>query len=409
MEEIKLSEYDRTVIPIAKCSESDQTIIRDLGKSKEIKVYTTRDNYIIETNGAIGFIQLSTVKITIHPKFMNLSSHILQLLLIADKLPKASLAKTKLGGNLSIYEFIARYYIECVQQILRNGPKFDYLTYRETLPIVKGKISPLQSYTKSMGLFHQFSQIIEDYQADLLENQIILAGINYILKFPILQYTQKTLRSLRDQFELFTSEGILNASNLQRIVFNRSNWYYQSGIDLLRLLLDRNFISSYLVPGKYAFSWFTIDMPYIYEIFIEKLLQHIFPDRKISTQKLQVDVIEDSQNRNFQRYVKPDVLFSINDRNLVIDAKYKPLEKGVKIGDIYQLHFYGEIWGRKAVLIYPGNSVTTEYITTTPNNHVEVNIMVLTVPVTTVLDEWYFKESEILAAIRETISYFAND
>ncbi|MEX0995946.1 MAG: hypothetical protein WDZ45_02720, partial [Flavobacteriaceae bacterium] len=139
-----------------------------------------------------------------------------------------------------------------------------------------------------------------------------------------------------------------------KIKFNRKTIGYQKAIEIARLILLHYHPD--LSKGKDDVLALMFDMNFLWEKFV-----------LVSLQKNRVFKVRGQDSRYFwkphggkRRKIKPDITIHLNDKNFVIDTKWKLVDNKPSMEDIRQMYAYHHYFkADKVALLYPGTNKYT--------------------------------------------------
>jgi 5-methylcytosine-specific restriction enzyme subunit McrC len=219
---------------------------------------------------------------------------------------------------------------------LKKGIYKEYITEQDNLPVLKGK------YLINENLKYNFTKNkiyceYDEFSPNNTLNQFFLYVVKTLQKFVKDKKLLKQCELILDEVE-FTQIDI----NKLNIHFNRLNQRYKTSYEVALLILQKTI--PLFNQGKKSFA-FLFDMNSLFEKFIARMIKEQFEDVKIP-----------KKSRKFgELYLKPDII--INSKNLIIDCKYKIIDKD-KIAtrdDRYQMYVYGNNFEKieTTMLLYP--------------------------------------------------------
>ncbi len=285
--------------------------------------------------------------------------------------------------------FMALHFLYLTKQLARKGLRKGYTKQTESLTNrVKGKIN-LKHTIKKHHIKAKHNKVVCTYTkhtSDILENRIIKSAlrlcsrhISYFNKPQINQLLRQNLTSFQK-----ISDVKITKEDFKRVRHSPFFQEYKEAIRLARLLHDRFAftLSSNLTittkSNKIKVPQFFIDMPELFERYVEIKLREVYKD------KLWVGY----KYNGFQTIIgklRPD--FLVKGEGIIIDAKYKDFYINLQNNtnelkkdhnaeikkDLQQLALYGRTEKilnktgpiKKHILIYPANNASRNF---DPNN-----------------------------------------
>ena len=95
------------------------------------------DQWEVRVSDAVGAISVGTAEFIVQPKIPQ--SHLLYLLDRSGLLPRLDPQQVALSAGASLWELVARWYVEAVERLLRRDLIKDYRSTLEVLPVIRGR------------------------------------------------------------------------------------------------------------------------------------------------------------------------------------------------------------------------------------------------------------------------------
>ena len=307
--------------------------------SKAIQPYFRAGFDGIKPKNYCGFFAIDTQNYFIAPKIThsdrdNLDIFIYMLIYVYDiPISNPQLVEASSMGH-RVFELFIRFFADTLLKELKRGVFKSYITKEENLKSLKGK------YLVEKNLSNFYNQNIycefDEFSEDNLLNQFFLYAIGVFKHFS----NYKNLH----RCEMMLSGVAVRVFEYDRFefVFDRMSQRYKESFDVAMVILKR------LTPltdkrDEKSFG-FLFDMGVVFEKFVAKLYQEIYPDTQIQ-----------STDRFNDLHLKPDIITP----HLIIDTKYKNISKdGIKRDDKYQMFVYGINFDiEDTMLLYPKHLV----------------------------------------------------
>jgi len=270
------------------------------------------------------------------------------------KLDAISNAKLKLR-SASILDLYYDYFLTQTERILKRGLQKRYRQVQENLKKVKGKIVFTQHIRKNA--FHKEQFLVEHqlYDVNNRFNQILFKALMILSKITnnpdYIVRIKKLLLNMED-----ISEKNITASWFDNLTFNRNTERYREALMLAKLIILR--YSPDLKGGNENVLAILFDMNTLYENYIYRKLKVIQNDPDIPVTRVT------EQNRKpfwESRGIRADIVVETEDRNIVIDTKWKilkdskPSDPDLKQMFVYNLYYDSDL----SILLYPKTSLET--------------------------------------------------
>jgi 5-methylcytosine-specific restriction enzyme subunit McrC len=329
---------------VALPAEVQTALVRNAGKAMTLSTTTEPGVTEISINHHVGSIVLPEVHALIRPK-IDLQSlfHLLE----------PSGRSVSLGAQTFGFEHreellpaFATFVANAIERSTGRGLFRSYRQEEERLLAIRGRID-LRRHLAS-GLATPIACRYDEFTADVLENQIILAAIRRLLR--LTDVSQATRQLLSRQLIRFdeVSAVTIDPDDVLRMRFTRLNRHYEPALRLARLVLQSTSIVDN-VGGTQA-SVFLIDMNKVFEEFLEHRLRRQLAGRLDVTGQH-----EDHLDYGHLVGIKPDLLFRKGGTAAFVgDAKYKRTWNGKgPESDVHQLLAYATAYDvPEGVLVY---------------------------------------------------------
>jgi 5-methylcytosine-specific restriction enzyme subunit McrC len=200
----------------------------------------------------------------------------------------------------------------------------------------------------------------DEYTENNLINQIFKYTTHLLLKLTSDSENYKLLRSINSFLSTITLRQI-KLNEFDKITLNRLNYYLEPLLNFAKLIISRSTVELY---GKDIPIYSLIfDMEKLFEDFIA---EYINKNRQtIFNEKTHIDIqgmhprkyLVEQPNKLFM--LKPDIIITSPNIELILDTKYKELDKddkkmGVSQGDMYQMFAYAKKHNiNNTMLLYP--------------------------------------------------------
>lgn len=339
--EVKLNEEDVKFI---------QKIINEGKENSKIEIIVPEQGkYKLRATSYVGVVQLpSGIRVQITPKIDYVKLFMILNYIYAPETMKTYESSTALLEGKEFVDILAYLFLWELKTILRRGLYKKYVSKRENLKYLKGKLLVEKQMLLGACNRHRFFCNYEDLTYDNFMNRVVLYS-SYLLRY-LTESNYSLHRGLTNRFmdlkkEVTLLGSKLMKSELENITFNRLNEYYQRIIKLSKLIINNVYFENLDIGRVPAYS-FLIDMNALFEDFVRKLIGEIFEDKIVRKPKA-ID------NLVYPRDIKiqPDIIIKEKRRVvLVLDAKYKEQKKSP---DFYQVIAYGLAYDADSVVIYP--------------------------------------------------------
>ncbi len=299
----------------------------------------------------VGVLQVGNLTIEILPKIDENSDAPIQqvlvdLLRVCGLLPPESRAiahlKDRKGSLLDIYIL---QFLDKVEQLLREGLMRTYVLEQKNQQFFKGKILMNQQLVMNAARPDRFFTQTFKHTYQNSFNQLIYSALKVLKTMPLRNEIAVYLQSLYQQFPPMAPwRNALPA--LEKLRFNRHSLRYKSALQTALLILQQ--LQPDVRMGQLPVLAILFDMNQLFEWFIFKQLQSAVHENKLVKRQ----VPKPFWNR---RPIQPDIVLMVDNQVIVIDTKWKKLQKvSPTMEDLRQLFVYNQYFNAKdSVLVYP--------------------------------------------------------
>jgi len=285
------------------------------------------------------------------------------------------------------YAFFSRILINTLNPLIKRGFERDYKEKNDELKTIKGKVD-LSSTLKKISLKTKGKIYCdyEEYESNILQNQIIKTTIYNLLKSQVLDKELKKsnkdeANNLKNQlhkiyFHFGNVDLIkLNSKIFNNVVFHRNNRIYKVIIRICELIYNNLLINEN--NDGHLFQAFQDDdkkMAKLFEDFVRKYYQHHRPELKPKKEQIQWNF--EKGNTEMIPIMETDIslLDKKSNTKYIIDTKYykdamrSNYNKDKFISaNLYQLFAYLNNYNNeknyqmKGILLYPENGKELDY------------------------------------------------
>lgn len=243
----------------------------------------------------------------------------------------------------NVSDLCAAILIKGVTLQIKKGLGREYISEKDTLSGVKGKIDISESIKTQSMLRRQMVCSYDDFSLNTYMNQIIKTTLIKLLSAEIDKSRKKEIKRL---LVFFSEVDVLDISTINwKQQYNRSNRTYQMLISVCFLVL-KSLIQT-TSNGNTRLMDFIDEqsMCRLYEKFILEYYRTEYP--KIKAEASHIKWMLDDDNSYMLPIMKSDITLSYNNKVLIIDAKYYDHVTQVQFnkhtihsGNLYQIFTY---------------------------------------------------------------------
>ena len=276
-------------------------------------------------------------KIANHNDEQNLNIFIYMLMYAYDvKLSNEQIASCQNQEKHTILEVFVQMFASGLLQELKKGIYKKYITEQNNLSVLKGK------YLINKNLKYNFIKNriyceYDEFSPNNELNQFFLYAVKYLQKFVKDKKLLKQCELIFDEVESWQMD--INKLNIH---FDRLNVRFKTSFEVAILLLKQSI--PLFNQDKKSFA-FLFDMNVLFEKFIARIVKEEYDNVEVPI-----------KSKKFgELYLKPDII--VKSKNLIIDCKYKILEKSsiASRDDRYQMYVYANNFKNinSTMLLYP--------------------------------------------------------
>ncbi|NEE01148.1 McrC family protein [Phytoactinopolyspora halotolerans] len=262
-----------------------------------------------------------------------------------------------------VAEFLARQ----TEHAIRSGILQGYVTYDDSLMLVRGRIRTADHMSKRAGMTLPVEVTYDEYSVDIAENRILRSAIRRMLAVPRLDASVRRRLSHADG-RLDGVVPITPGQSPPAWLPSRLNERYKPALRIAEIVLRH--LSATIGPGEVPVASFVVNMAKVFEDFVTVALQEAAAEhRGLMAPQYPVDLA-----RGGGVTMRPDVVHVVNgEPQAVFDAKYKIErdDRGVPNADIYQMLAYcTALQLRRGYLVYAKGAaapVVHEIVNTDPS------------------------------------------
>ncbi len=305
--------------------------------------YFTQDWNKVKASQYCGILNFNNQDYYILPKIanhndeQNLNIFIYMLMYAYDvKLSNEQIASCQNQEKHTILEVFVQMFANGLLQELKKGMYKKYMTEQDNLSVLKGKYL-INENLKYNFIKNRIYCEYDEFSPNNELNQFFLYAVKYLQKFVKDKKLLKQCELIFDEVE-YKSVDI----NKLNIHFDRLNVRFKTSFEVAILLLKQSI--PLFNQDKKSFA-FLFDMNVLFEKFIARIVKEEYDNVEVPI-----------KSKKFgELYLKPDII--VKSKNLIIDCKYKILEKSsiASRDDRYQMYVYANNFKNinSTILLYP--------------------------------------------------------
>jgi 5-methylcytosine-specific restriction enzyme subunit McrC len=274
-----------------------------------------------------------------------------------------------LAQRSSWFELLTRLLAVELNRQMKQGLQRDYVSFEDTLPVMRGRWQLDRQLTRRPHVRHQFDVAYDEFSPDMILNQVfryVVERLRFLSQEP---GNRRLLRNISKWLVDIERLGEVTQACLEAVHFTRLNRRFQPSFNLARLFLENQTFQ--LMTGKDRTFAFVFDMNRLFEEFVYRfIVRHrrriltngwgqVRPRYQAKGRPIYLAEKVPSGKAVFR--LEPDILFTRPSGRavLVLDTKYKELAQGqhrlgIAEGDMYQMLAYAVALDcPRTLLLYP--------------------------------------------------------
>jgi 5-methylcytosine-specific restriction enzyme subunit McrC len=267
-----------------------------------------------------------------------------------------------LAARMPLMEIFIAEFLRCVEYIVKQGLRCDYLGRQGNVFALRGKLMIAQHLRHNVTRADRFYTDHDEFSLNRHENRLLHSALYRASLFAASQHNQQLARELRFVFsEVPLSVDI--SADFQKARLDRGMEHYVDALAWARLILEDK--APLTGAGDHSAPSLLFPMEAVFEAFVAKnLVRQVTRPLLVKTQASGHHLVRHREQNWFR--MKPDILIRDTENDLlVLDTKWKLLDSlkangtdkyGLSQADFYQLQAYGHSYlnGKGDVaLIYP--------------------------------------------------------
>lgn len=397
---VELREWTRAWV--GQLEEADLAALQRL--QGRLGVEAVPGGHLVQATSFVGLVRLAHLEIHVSPKLAGGELGLVRLLewtsgvgVLESSQPAARLLEL---GGASLVDLIGLQLVQATEAVVKRGLLGDYVEEDAALPAVRGRILIRRQLLERHGRVDQVWCRHDDLLHDVPENRVLAIGLRVAIRrcqdAGVVRRARALLQFLA---AVCDTDDATSARDLPAIAYHRLNAHYRWGHELTRVLVEGDGVSD-LLHGQRRCAAFLLDMNRLFERFVEKLMRQLARSKGVTVvaQARDASIVRDAQGAPYGS-IRPDLLLTWPGapgpaRRQAVDAKYKPFDRGVGSGDLYQAFLYAFAYAdtgkARAMLIYPApnDQFTREEIyVRAGGGRGDAHLTAVAVPVSKILEE----------------------
>lgn len=300
----------------------------------------------------VGVIQIDGLVIEILPKTDDRDKDkwrdvLVKMLLKTGKLKANTIGAANLRRQkLNLLDIYFEYFLNEVQLLQRRGLIKKYRKETKNLYSLKGKLEMSMHLQKNIAHKEKFYTTHQVYDTNHALHQIIKVALDIVKLFTPGSRLNDQCNRVLFNFPLVDHIKV-NEQLFESVNIDRKTSSYSKALALARLIILN--YSPDIARGKTKMISILFDMNSLWENYVISEL------RKVSVEN-SIEVIVKSKREIWEdNNLQPDIVLVKENRNYIIDTKWKRPGFSPSSTDIRQVYAYARFWNAERVmLLYPG-------------------------------------------------------
>lgn len=265
-----------------------------------------------------------------------------------NKLDESEVVDVNEIDSTELIDLFAKILLNSCSRLLKQGLDRYYIEQEDVIMGIKGKFNFSATIKQNVLPLSKTACIYDEFDYDILHNQILKKTIGKLLR------TKKLDSTLKDELHKIylkfppISEIVIRNSLFKQIRFHRNNYHYDFIMKVCQIVHENLFIDE--TKGNYKFKDFTRDekaMATLFEAFVRNFYK-IETDYTVSSDSIRWQFeSDDIEDLEMLPIMLTDITLKSNDRKIIIDTKYYKdafatrydMEK-INSSNLYQLFSY---------------------------------------------------------------------
>lgn len=370
---IEISEYElKEISSFFQFTEEEEKIIDNEFKDKIKLLYKSGNRCFIESQQFVGYIILPNHIINIKPKVTGIS--FINMVKYALNLPELKIPEIRLKEINNYYHILVLFLLEELEILFQKGLNSGYVQHDDNINTVRGKVLFKEHINSNSFRQDRIYCSFSELSIDTLENKIIKYTIYSLCHCHFNDRDiESKLLSCYKKLDGITLNSISH-DIFQSIQYTPHNNHYRNIITLCELILKDSSVDDELIGEKTVKS-FLIDMNKLFEKFVTNLLRERLVDYNIESQ---MTSYADTAEKAFK--LIPDIIIKNTTGRLllVLDTKYKKLDKSPESGDRDQVTAYSLFMKVRDIgLLYSGRKSDEDLVASPISLKQQINLHLL--------------------------------
>jgi 5-methylcytosine-specific restriction enzyme subunit McrC len=244
-------------------------------------------------------------------------------------------------------------FLEEVAVLTKQGLKSAYTAVENNERYYKGKLIVSENIRHNLVNKERFFLRYDDFNMNRPENRLIKSALGFLLKTTSDSENRKTASRLLSFFEGVDYSRNYDSDFLKCVAVSNMN-HYAKVISWCRIFLKGNSFTAF--AGSEVALALLFPMEKVFESYVAaKFRKHLKSGMNLITQDTKYSLFDTPH----AFALRPDLVFEIGDRTVIMDTKWKLLSdkvrnSGISQSDMYQMYVYSKKYNAdRIILLYP--------------------------------------------------------
>lgn len=220
-----------------------------------------------------------------------------------------------------IQDLFSEILIRSVSDQIKQGLYRTYVSQEGSLSVIRGKIDLLKTQKEQQSKPLHAYCLYDELSFNNPYNQVVKTTLQCLLHCSNVSVNRK--HSIRHILRYFISIDSMSLSSVQwnRFVFDGNNQNYQFLINICRFIHEERIMTT--EDGVYKLKSLSDNqMARLFEKFVLEYYRRHHPETKPRAAQIKWNIPKESAANSILPIMQTDVMLTIGDRTLIIDAKY---------------------------------------------------------------------------------------
>ncbi len=251
-----------------------------------------------------------------------------------------------------IYDLFAEILARGISYQLKQGLYREYVARNESLQTIRGKIDINGTITRRMRNSQQIACNYDELSENNTYNQILVTTVSILIRHSEVKKEKKSQLKKLMLFFQNVQPIDLRAIRWNTLRFDRNNRNYRMLLYLCYFIVSEWLMST--EEGMFKMREFSdAHMCRLFEKFVLEFYKKHHPETKASAAQIGWNIVEDATDTSVLPIMQSDVILSLGQRTLIIDAKYYSKIMQIQYGKetlrnnhLYQIRTYVDEYDR---------------------------------------------------------------